>query len=256
MPIPKQKNSISQGDIFQLGNHFLACGNAKDKKLIDKLINTNKIKAIISDPPYSIDYVQSKSGFKQKIAKPKDIIGDQFQSEDDYRKFTKDWLDCALPYLERKNSIYIFNCDKMIFALKQGMVDAGLYFSQLLIWVKSHSVVGRKDYLPQHELIAYGWKGTHDFLKTKDKSVLFAPKPNKSTLHPTMKPVFLLRKIILNCTNIGDFVYDPFGGSGSLLIVAEQTKRRCLMAELDPEYCQTIIDRYKRLSGLEAKKLN
>ena len=256
MPIQKPRNLINQGDIFQLGNHFLACGDAKDKQLISQLINGNKIKAIISDPPYSIDYVQSKAGFKQKIAKPKDIIGDQFQSEDDYRKFTKDWLDCALPYLERKNSVYIFNCDKMIFALKQGMEDAGLYFSQLLIWIKSHSVVGRKDYLPQHELIAYGWKGTHDFLKAKDKSVLFAPKPNKSTLHPTMKPVPLLRKIILNCTNIGDFVYDPFGGSGSLLIAAEQTKRRCLMAELDPEYCQTIIDRFNRLSEQEAKKLN
>jgi DNA modification methylase len=256
MLTPKPKNLINQGNIFQLGNHFLACGDAKDKKLSSKLINKNKIKAIISDPPYSIDYVQSKAGFKQKIAKPKDIIGDQFQSEDDYRKFTKDWLDCALPYLERKNSIYIFNCDKMIFALKQGMEDAGLYFSQLLIWIKSHSVVGRKDYLPQHELIAYGWKGTHDFLKAKDKSVLFAPKPNKSTLHPTMKPVSLLRKIILNCTNINDFIYDSFGGSGSLLIAAEQTKRRCLMIELDPEYCQTIINRFEKLTGIEAKKLN
>lgn len=256
MPISKPKNLISRGDIFQLGNHLLACGDAKDKELIRRLVGNNKIKTIVSDPPYSIDYVQSKAGFTQKIAKPKDIIGDQFQSEDDYRKFTKDWLDCALPYLERKNSIYIFNCDKMIFALKQGMEDAGLYFSQLLIWVKSHSVVGRKDYLPQHELIAYGWKGTHDFLKSKDKSVLFAPKPNKSTLHPTMKPVSLLRKIILNCTNTGEFVYDPFGGSGSTLIAAEQVKRQCLMVELDPEYCQTIIDRFERLSGQEAKKIN
>jgi DNA modification methylase len=256
MPTSKPKNSISRGDIFQLGNHFLACGDAKNKELIRQLVGNNKIKAIVSDPPYSIDYVQSKAGFTQKIAKPKDIIGDQFQSEADYRKFTKDWLDCALPYLERKNSIYIFNCDKMIFALKQGMEDAGLYFSQLLIWIKSHSVVGRKDYLPQHELIAYGWKGTHDFLKSKDKSVLFAPKPNKSTLHPTMKPISLLRKIILNCTNTGEFVYDPFGGSGSTLIAAEQVKRRCLMIELDQEYCQTIIDRFERLLNQKAKKLN
>ena len=256
MQIQKPKNLINRGDIFGLGNHFLACGDAKDKNLMNKLIGNNKIKAIISDPPYSIDYVASKMGFKQKIAKPKDIIGDQFQSEDDYRKFTKDWLDCALPYLERKNSIYIFNCDKMIFALKQGIEDAGLYFSQLLIWIKSHAVVGRKDYLPQHELIAYSWKGTHEFRKAKDKSVLFAPKPNKSALHPTMKPVSLLRKIILNCTDIGDLVYDPFGGSGSLLIAAEQTKRRCLMAELDPEYCQTIIDRFEKLTGEKAKKLN
>lgn len=256
MPTKKQKNSISPGDLFELGNHLLLCGDAKDKTLMSKLIGNNKIKAIISDPPYSVDYVQSKAGFKQKIAKPKDIIGDQFQSEDDYRKFTKDWLDCALPYLEKKNSVYIFNCDKMVFALKQGMTDTRLYFSQLLIWIKSHAVVGRKDYLPQHELIAYGWKGTHEFRKAKDKSVLFAPKPNKSTLHPTMKPVSLLRKIILNCTNVGEFIYDPFGGSGSLMIASEQTKRRCLMAELDPEYCQTIINRFERLSGVKAKKIS
>jgi len=256
MQISRPKNLIKSGDLFELGNHFLLCGDAKDKNLMGKLIGRNKIKAIISDPPYSIQYVESKKGFKQKIAKPKDIIGDQFQSEDDYRKFTKDWLDCALPYLEKKNSIYIFNCDKMIFALKQGMEDVGLYFSQLLIWIKSHAVVGRKDYLPQHELIAYGWKGTHKFRKGKDKSVLFAPKPNKSTLHPTMKPISLLRKIILNCTNVGDFVYDPFGGSGSLMIASEQTKRRCLMAELDPEYCQTIMDRFEKLSGVKSKKIS
>jgi len=256
MQIKKLKNSINPGDLFELGSHKLLCGDAKDKNTMNILIGNNKIKAIISDPPYSIDYVASKRGFKQKIAKEKDIIGDQFQSEDDYRKFTKDWLDCVLPYLEKKNSIYIFNCDKMVFALKQGMEDAGLYFSQLLIWVKSHAVVGRKDYLPQHELIAYGWKKTHEFRKAKDKSVLFAPKPNKSTLHPTMKPISLLRKIILNCSNLGDFVYDPFGGSGSLLIAAEQTKRRCLMAELDPEYCQTIIDRFEKLSRAKAKKIN
>lgn len=255
MQTKKQKNLIKSGDLFELGNHLLLCGDAKDKNLMNKLIGKNKIKAIISDPPYAIQYAESKKGFKQKIAKPKNIIGDQFQSEDDYRKFTKNWLDCVIPHLEKKNSVYIFNCDKMIFALKQGMEDVGLYFSQLLVWIKSHAVVGRKDYLPQHELIAYGWKGTHEFMKGKDKSVLFAPKLNKSTLHPTMKPISLLRKIILNCTNVGDIVYDPFGGSGSLLIASEQTRRRCLMAELDPEYCQTIIDRYEKLTGVKAKKI-
>ena len=68
--------------------------------------------------------------------------------------------------------------------------------------------------------------------------------------------ISLLRKIILNCTNAGEFVYDPFGGSGSTLIAAEQVKRRCLLVELDLEYCQTIIDRFERLSGQEAKKIN
>jgi DNA modification methylase len=107
-----------------------------------------------------------------------------------------------------------------------------------------------------HELIAYGWHGTHQFHKSKDKSVLFYPKPNKSSLHPTTKPVPLLRHLILNSSKIGDTVYDCFGGSGSTLIAAEQTRRRCLMIELDPDYCQTIITRFEKLTGHRAKKLN
>jgi DNA modification methylase len=255
MQIQKQKNLIKTGDIFQLGNHRLLCGNAKDKKKIEKFIGKDKISLILTDPPYGIDYVNSKSGFKQKLAKAKTIENDQFQSDEDYRKFTSEWLKAIKIKVEKKNSIYIFNCDKMIFALKQGMDNVGIYFSQLLIWIKSHAVVGRKDYIPQHELIAYGWLGTHTFRKSKDKSVLFAPKPNKSKLHPTMKPVSLLRKIILNSSSIDSFVYDPFGGSGSTIIACEQTKRKCLMVEMDIEYCQTIISRYEKLTGIKAKKL-
>jgi DNA modification methylase len=255
MQTQKQKKLIKNGDIFQLGNHRLLCGDAKDKKKMEMLIGKNKISLILTDPPYAIDYVNSKAGFKQKLAKAKTIKNDQFQSNEDYRKFTKEWLGAVIPKLDKKNSIYIFNCDKMIFALKQGIDDVGIYFSQLLVWLKSHSVVGRKDYLPQHELIAYGWFGTHAFRKSKDKSVLFAPKPSKSKLHPTMKPVSLLRKIILNSSSINDFIYDPFGGSGSTLVACEQTKRKCLMVEMDTEYCQTIIDRYEKLTGNKAKKL-
>lgn len=256
MQIKKQENSIKPGDIFQLGDHRLLCGDAKDKNNIEKLIDKDKIQLILTDPPYAIDYVNSKAGFKQKIAKAKTIENDQFQSEDDYRKFTKEWLSVISSKLDKKNSIYIFNCDKMIFALKQGMEDIGIYFSQLLVWAKSNAVVGRKDYLPQHELIAYGWLGSHVFHKAKDKSIFFVPKPNRSKLHPTMKPIPLLRKIILNSTKIEDIVYDPFGGSGSTLIGCEQTKRKCLMVELDIEYCQTIIDRYEKLTGNKAIKLN
>lgn len=252
----KLKNTIKPGDIFQLGGHRLLCGDAKDQKDIERFVGKDKISLILTDPPYAVDYVASKAGFKQNLGKAKTIENDNFQSEEDYRKFTREWLEAAKPFLEKKNSVYIFNCDKMIFALKDGMEDVGIYFSQLLIWIKNHSVVGRKDYLPQHELIAYGWLGTHAFHKPKDKSVLFAPKPNKSKLHPTMKPVSLLRKMILNSSKIGEFVYDPFGGSGSTLIACEQTKRKCLMAEIDPEYCQTIITRHERLTGVKANKLN
>lgn len=256
MPTQKLKKLIKLDDIFELGSHRLLVGDATDKENIKRLIGKDKVRAIISDPPYAISYVESKAGFKQKIAKPKEIAGDQLQSEVEYRVFTKKWLDAVVPHLERKNSAHIFNCDKMIFALKDGMEDSGFYFSQILVWVKNQAVVGRKDYLPQHELIAYGWHGSHLFAKSKDKSVIFCPKPNRSKDHPTQKPLSLIRKLMLNSTKIGDVVYDPFGGSGTTLLSAEQTKRKCLMVEQDLEYCETIIKRFEKLTGVKAKKLS
>ena len=255
MQISKQKNLIKQGDVYQLGEHRLLCGSATDKENIKRLIGKDKIRLITCDVPYAINYVGNKIDFKQKIAKPKNIIGDQFQSETEYRNFTKEWLNTITPYLERKNSIYIFNCDKMIFALKEGMEDAGIKFSQLLVWIKNHAVIGRKDYLIQHELIAFGWFGTHMFTKSQDKSVLFCPKPNKSKNHPTQKPLSLMRRLILNSSEIGDFVYDGFSGSGSTLLACEQTKRKCLAVEIEPEYCETIIKRFEALTNIKAKKL-
>ena len=143
----------------------------------------------------------------------------------------------------------------MVFSLRDGIVDADFRLTQLLIWIKNNVVVGRLHYLPQHELIAYGWFGSHEFYKAKDKSILVYPKPNKSPLHPTMKPVGLLRNLILNSSKIDDYVYDPFGESGSTLIACEQIKRRCLMVEIDPEYCQVIIDRFQKVTGQKAERI-
>ena len=95
----------------------------------------------------------------------------------------------------------------------------------------------------------------HEFKKAKDKSLLFYPKPNKSPLHPTQKPIGLLRRLILNSSNIGDVVYDSFAGSGSLGIAAEQTKRSSILIERDEEYCRTILTRFEQLFGIKAKKL-
>lgn len=248
MPIQKPSNSIKTGDIIELGVHRLLVGDARDIDKVKELVKDSNINLILTDPPYGVDYVASKAGFTQDLAKPKTIANDQLQSESEYIKFTEDWLKPILPSLAKKNSIYIFNSDKMIFALRQAMINVGVYFSQLLIWIKNNSVVGRLDYLPMHELIAYGWYGTHAFKKSKDKSILACPKPHKSSKHPTQKPISLLRRIILNSSSIGDVIYDPFGGSGSTLIAAEMTKRQCLMVETDIEYCETIINRYYELT--------
>ncbi len=251
----RPKNLIKPGDIFQLGDHRLLCGDSTNPELLKQLIGKDKVNLIVTDPPYGISYTQSKAGFS-KVKVDKDIANDDISSEFDYTVFTKDWLAAVVPYLSRKNAVYIFNSDKMIFALREGMKESGVNFSQLLIWVKNHAVVGRKDYLPQHELIAYGWFGTHQFHKSKDKSVLFYPKPNKSGFHPTTKPVPLIRQLILNSSKVGDTVYDCFGGSGTALIAAEQTKRKCLTVELDVDYCAIIIARFEQLIGIKSKKLN
>ena len=248
--------TVKTGEIFQLGENRLACGNVNDQELLKALIGKDQIKAVITDVPYGVSYVESKSGFKQKLACEKIIAGDQEQSDQEYENFTCAWLENIRPYLANKNAVYIFNSDKMIFALREGMLRAGYKFAQLIIWVKSHAVIGRLDYLPQHELIAYGWHGTHEFRRGKDKSVLFYPKPNRSKLHSTMKPVGLLRTLILNSTKIGELVFDGFAGSGSIVIACEHTKRKCLMVELDEGHCSTIIARWEKLTGLKAKKLN
>ena len=254
LPEPKPSFSVKPGDIFALGEHRLACGDAKDQALVTKLVGAEKISVILTDPPYGIDYVTSKQGIADHLSKPKSILNDHEQSDTEYAAFTCDWLSAVKPHLTKKNAFYIFNSDKMIFSLREGLVQAGFKFAQLLIWAKTHSIIGRMDYLPQHELIAYGWHGTHAFLRSKDKSVLIHPKPQKSKLHPTMKPIGLLRNLLLNSSKIGEVIYDPFGGSGSTLMACEQTKRRCFMIELDPDYCQTIIHRWEKLTGKRAIK--
>lgn len=244
---------INKGDLIILGEHRLLCDDCTKPENIKKLMGQEKIASIITDVPYGIQAAQSKEYLNPKN-KHKNIINDQYQSNQDYTIFMKDWLLAIKSYLKVPNSFYIFNADKMVFALKDALDQENFHFSQLLIWIKNHAVVGRLDYLPMHELICYGWFGKHKFRKSKDKSVQYFPKPNKSELHVTMKPVGLIRNLILNSTEIGDIVFDGFLGSGTAIIAAEHTKRRCFGAEIDLDHCQTIIKRYKKLTGIDARK--
>jgi len=240
----KQSKLIKYGDTFNLGNHLLLCGDCRDIELIDNFLKNKKIRSVITDPPYGVKYVENKRGLG-KVTVDKNIRNDDISSESEYKEFTEKWLIPLLPHLEEKNNFYIFNSDKFLTTLIGGIKNQDINFSQLLIWIKNNSVIGRKDYLIQHELIIVGWYKKHLFRKSKDKSIIFCPKPIKSTLHPTMKPISLLRRLILNSSNAGDYIYDPFGGSGSTLIASEQTQRKCLTVEIDPHYCEIIINRYE-----------
>ena len=252
-PAKRPQNSIKLGDIFQLGKHLLLCGDSTQPEQVDALLKGSRIKLILTDPPYGVGYVENRVKSSKKDHKI--IVNDHVQSEEEYKDFTAHWLASVKPYLEAKNSYYIFNSDRMLFGLRGALKVEDFKLSQLLIWVKTGAVIGRLDYNPQHELIVYGWHGVHEALKDKDKNVLVAPKPKKNALHPTMKPISLLRRLILNSTTLGATVYDPFLGSGSTLIACEQTKRRCLGVELDPDYCEIIIERFEKITGVKAIKL-
>jgi len=253
--MPKNSlNKIAYGDAFRVGNHIVACADARDRELVDRIIGQTKIKSVIVDPPFGVMAVEGKRGLSELHVNKK-ILNDDIVSEPEYAKFTEAWITPILPHLAPKNSFYIFNGDTMLFALREGMVRAGVKFSQLLIWVKSQPVLGRKDYNAQHELLAYGWYGKHEFFKSKDKSVLWYPKQSKNLFHPSQKPVGLIRRLVLNSTSIGDTIYDCMAGAGTGGIAAEQTKRASIMIERDEEYCQIILERFWNLFHLKAEKI-
>jgi DNA modification methylase len=246
--------------IYKLGGHIIAQGDSTDLEFVSRVAKGLSIRSVIADPPYGVAYVENKDwvGLRgpsmegKGSTRHKAIEGDQEQTGEEYAEFTRKWIGAIKPHLAPKNSFYIFNSDVMACALRAGMKAADVYCSQFIIWVKNSIVLGRKDYNPQHELIAYGWHGAHKFERHTAKSVLFCPKPAKAKLHPTMKPVELLRKLIANSTKVGEWVCDPFLGSGSTLIACEHLKRRCLGIELDEEYVKTAVARWEKLTGLKA----
>lgn len=248
----KSKSLIKPGTIWQLGEHRLAYGDCRNDELLNRLIGKEKVSLLCCDVPYGTAAVESKRGFS-KLSKDKVIENDHLQSDSEYRAFNREWLEAIKPFLAKKNAAYVFNSDKMVWSLREAMIDAGFKVAQLLIWIKSQAVVGRLDYAPAHELILYGWFGTHTFRKSKDRSVLFHPRPSKSPHHPTIKPLTLIRRLVLNSTEINGVVYDGFVGSGTTLLVCEQTKRRCFAVEIDLEYCLTVVRRWEQQTSRKAE---
>jgi DNA modification methylase len=250
------KTKTKQGDIWKLGDHLLGCGSATDTKFTDGLIGGGRIRILLTDPPYGVDYSE-KNKFLNKIDKGNrnqhKIQGDG--SADDYEGTVRAVLESVKGKLEPYNSFYIFDGGLNIEKLLRAIRESDFYYSQMVVWVKNNHVIGRKDYLPAHEMIAYGWHGRHKMERSKAQSVIYHPKPQQSAIHPTMKPVGLLRKLIQNSSKVGELVYDPFGGSGSTLIACEHLKRRCITVELEPIYAQRIIERWEKLTGRKAEKI-
>ncbi len=251
----KQKKFVKKGDVVFLGPHVLGCGDSRDSAFVADVLSDKHVSLICTDPPYGVALVESAQGFKT-LMKNKVIQADHVQSDEEYRAFSQGWIKAIKPHLTQKNAFYIFNSDKMIWSLHEAILAEECKFAQLLIWLKTSAVIGRLDYAPQHELIAYGWFGTHAFHKPKDKSVLICPKPTRSPHHPSTKPISLIRRLILNSTSCNEVVFDGFLGSGTTLFACEQTKRVCVGIEIDEEYCQGLIERWEKLNGKSVEYKN
>lgn len=249
------ETNIKQGDIYKLGNHKLICGDCTKKETLTKLIQNNKIDCLITDPPYGVDY-NNKNEFLNKYDKGNrsqtPILNDAI---DDYKQFFTKVLQNIKQFLNNYNTIYIFMSGVQLHNLRISIDETGYKFSQYLTWLKNNHVLSRLDYQPKTEYCLYGWYNHHKYYGEFNTDILEFPRPQKSKLHPTMKPIPLISKLIQNSTKEKMNILDVFGGSGTTLIACEQLNRNCYMIELSPEYCQTIINRWEEYTGQKAEKI-
>ena len=251
-----------KGDIWKLGNHRLMCGDSTDAGDVALLMDGEKADMCFTDPPYGVSYAE-KNAYLNTMAKGNRIqepIANDHETPTEMHDF---WLkvfniigeftsDCMAYYITAPQG------GELLLLLQAIQESDTLELKHMLVWNKNNHVLGRCDYNYKHEPIIYGWKkkGTHHFVGGSrfKTSVWDIPKPQKSDLHPTMKPVELVSACLLDNSVEGQSVLDLFGGSGTTLIAAEQLNRKCYMMELDPHYCDVIIARWEKLTGNKAER--
>lgn len=238
------------GDIWQLGNHRLMCGDSTNIDDVKELMGGVKADLLLTDPPYNVDY---EGATKDKLK-----IKNDSQNDDDFRNFLKNAFSVADNVIKPGAVFYIWHADSEGYNFRSSCRDVGWTVRQCLIWNKNQMVLGRQDYQWKHEPCLYGWKDGASHLWKSDRkqtTVIEFDKPLRNDLHPTMKPVGLFDYQIQNNSNKGDIVLDLFGGSGTTIIACEQSGRICYMMELDEHYCDVIIQRWENLTGNKAVKL-
>lgn len=239
------------GDIWQLGDHRLMCGDSTDAGDVDLLMDGAKADLYITDPPYNVNYAcKTKDSLK--------ILNDKMEN-DSFRHFLRDAFSAANTVMRAGAVFYIWHAGSEGYNFLGACADNGWQVRECLIWAKNSMVLGRQDYQWKHEPCLYGWKDGASHLWASDRkqvTILEFDRPSRSAEHPTMKPVALFAYQISNNTHEGDLVFDSFGGSGTTLIAAEQLNRKCYMMELDPHYCDVIIARWEKLTGKKATKIN
>ena len=294
-PEPPAKPKSRLGEIYKLGEHRLMCGDSTKAEDVEKLMDGMKADLVVTDPPYNVaigDKNKALNEIGRGGRMTENIAGDKGMTDEECGQTL--WKPAFLNLRNNANdkcSIYCFMPQGGTHMMMMMMaMHAGWQVKHELVWVKSSAVfsMGRLDYDYKHEPILYGWGKGHnfygkeyntsvfedqerDFSKMKKEelvkllgeifsddrpvSVFRENKPQKSELHPTMKPVKLIARLINNSSRAGDIVVDAFGGSGTTLIACEQMNRKCYMMEYDPKYVDVIIERWEKLTGKKAQKI-
>lgn len=258
--IPEDPNA-RMGEIYQLGDHRLMCGDSTSFVDVQKLTRGGQIDLLLTDPPYNVNYTgKTKDALK---------IANDNMDDDAFRKFLAAAFSNAAAVMRPGAAFYIWHADSEGYNFRGACRDAGLKVRQCLIWVKNGLVLGRQDYQWKHEPCLYGERetvedeqaepclygwcdGKHYFFRNRRQTtVLEFDKPLASKEHPTMKPVKLFDYQMQCSSKPGESVLDLFAGSGTAIMAAEQNGRRAYCMEYDPRYVDVIIDRWEKFTGGE-----
>jgi len=287
----KIATDIQTGDVITIGRHRLLCGDATKAEDHTKLMDGQKADLVATDPPYNVNYGDKAEMLDEYLGGTRNDsrIQNDNMSDGDFYKFLFDFYKQMIGSLKEGGSFYIFHADTQGYNFRKALRDNGVTIRQCLVWVKNSLVLGRQDYHWRHEPILYGWKpgAAHYFIEDRTQTtviddkidikklkrdellemlkgilsertpttVIYHDRPSTNDLHPTMKPVTLMGYLIKNSSRITEKVLDPFAGSGSTMVAAHQLKRRCYAMEIDPQYCEIIIDRMTKFDpGLKVTR--
>ena len=267
------------GNVYRLGSHILGCGDATDTHFVESLVGSTQIEMVYLDPPYniSLDY---NSGIGTKGKYGGQLTKDN-KSEAQYKNFLTKAIQNALRKTKKDAHIFCY-CDESYIGLLQEIYrELGIDNRRVCLWIKNNfGLTPQVAFNKAYEACIYGTVGIpylsdrlNNLTEVLNKEVstgnrmlddiydlftiwLARRLPTQNYEHPTEKPPTLHEKPLRRCTRVGDVVLDLFGGSGSTLIACEQLKRKCVMTELEPIFCDLIIRRYENLTGKEAIRVN
>ena len=254
VPEVPEEPKAKLGDIYQLGSHFLMCGDSTKSEDVEKLMNGVKADMVFTDPPYGVSYEGGLNEKKKQQIKNDNVTGNNLYN------FLLEVFTNAKKYTNDKSAFYVFYATKTTKEFINAFLDSGLKQRSIIAWYKKGGGFGdfMAQYMNAYEPCIYGSNGdsVNWYGASNEKTVWEINKEKVCDLHPTMKPIEVVARAINNSSKKEDSVLDLFGGSGSTLIACEQLNRKCYMMELDPHYISVIIERYINFTGNDVYRLN